>query len=137
MYEYKCKIRRIVDGDTVDVDIDLGFGNWMMNKRVRLAGIDAPESRTSDAEEKPFGFAATQFVEDLLPVGSIQVLKSHRDETGKYGRIIGDFLFDNTTLTEKLLAENHAVPYGAENAEELHLENRRILLASGKVVLGE
>ena len=50
MYEYNCKIVKVVDGDTVDVDIDLGFGVWMRNERVRLYGIDAPESRTSDKE---------------------------------------------------------------------------------------
>ena len=52
MYMYKCKILRIVDGDTVDVDIDLGFGMWMHKERVRMMGIDTPESRTRDLEEK-------------------------------------------------------------------------------------
>ena len=55
MHEYKCKILRVVDGDTVDVDIDLGFGIWMHKERVRLLGIDTPESRTRDIEEKKFG----------------------------------------------------------------------------------
>jgi micrococcal nuclease len=127
MYEYKCKIKRVVDGDTVDVDIDLGFNNWMMNQRVRLVGIDAPESRTRDLEEKEFGNAAKQFVEELLPVGSDQVMRSYKDNTGKFGRILGDFVFGDTTLTNVMLAEHHAVPYGKENSTELHLENRRIL----------
>ena len=52
MYEYKCKIVKIVDGDTIDVDIDLGFGTWIHNERIRLVGIDTPESRTRDLEEK-------------------------------------------------------------------------------------
>ena len=52
MFEYKCKLVKVVDGDTVDVDIDLGFGVWLQNQRIRLYGIDTPESRTSDAEEK-------------------------------------------------------------------------------------
>ena len=55
MYEYKCKILRVVDGDTVDVDIDLGFGVWLRKERVRMMGIDTPESRTRDKEEKKFG----------------------------------------------------------------------------------
>ena len=55
MYEYKCKIRKVVDGDTVDVDIDLGFGVWLRKQRVRLVGIDTPESRTKDLEEKKYG----------------------------------------------------------------------------------
>lgn len=135
MYEYRCIIRRVVDGDTVDVDIDLGFNNWMINKRVRLVGIDAPGIRTKDLVEKEFGHAAMDFVIENLPEGSTHVLKTFKDDTGKYGRIIGDFLLDNTTLTEKLLAEHLAIPYGAEDAEELHRENQRILIESGKVVL--
>ena len=55
MFEYKCKLVKVVDGDTVDVDIDLGFGVWLQNQRIRLYGIDTPESRTSDAEEKSMG----------------------------------------------------------------------------------
>ena len=62
MYEYKCKILRVVDGDTVDVDIDLGFGVWMHKERVRVNGIDTPESRTRDLEEKAFGLAAKERV---------------------------------------------------------------------------
>ena len=54
MYEYKCKIVKVVDGDTVDVDIDLGFGCWLKDERVRIMGIDTPESRTSDKIEKIF-----------------------------------------------------------------------------------
>ncbi len=57
MYEYKCKILRVVDGDTVDVDIDLGFGIWLHRERVRVMGIDTPESRTRDKVEKKFGLA--------------------------------------------------------------------------------
>ena len=61
MYEYKCKIRKVVDGDTVDVDIDLGFGVWLRKQRVRLVGIDTPESRTKDLEEKKYGLAQKSF----------------------------------------------------------------------------
>ena len=96
MYEYKCKILRVVDGDTVDVDIDLGFGVWMHKERVRINGIDTPESRTRDKEEKVFGLAAKERVKELLPIGSMQVLKteidkSGEDKKGKFGRILGDF----------------------------------------------
>ena len=65
MYEYKCKIRKVVDGDTVDVDIDLGFGVWLRKQRVRLVGIDTPESRTKDLEEKKYGLAAKEFLTKL------------------------------------------------------------------------
>ena len=74
MYEYKCTILRVVDGDTVDVDIDLGFGVWMRKQRIRLYGIDTPESRTRDLEEKKYGLLAKRFVEGFLAKGSTAVL---------------------------------------------------------------
>ena len=80
MYEYRCEIVRVVDGDTVDINIDLGFGVWLNDERVRLMGVDTPESRTSDKVEKLFGYAAKAFVEAALPVGSMQQLA-----TKKYG----------------------------------------------------
>ena len=61
MYEYNCIIKRVVDGDTVDVDIDLGFGIWVHNQRIRLSGIDAPETRTRNLEEKALGFKTKEF----------------------------------------------------------------------------
>ena len=71
MYEYKCKIRKVVDGDTVDIDIDLGFGVWLNDERVRIMGIDTPESRTSDPIEKIFGKAANR--QRLVNEGKIDV----------------------------------------------------------------
>ncbi len=64
MYEYRCKVIRVVDGDTVDIDIDLGFGVWLHKERVRIYGIDTPESRTRDKEEKKFGLMAKEFVKN-------------------------------------------------------------------------
>ena len=66
MYEYKIKIIKVVDGDTVDVDIDLGFGVWLHKERVRLYGIDTPESRTRDLEEKKYGKAASAYLKEKL-----------------------------------------------------------------------
>ena len=66
MYEYKCMVVKVVDGDTVDVDIDLGFGVWMRNQRIRMYGIDAPESRTSNSTEKMYGIAAKKFLIGML-----------------------------------------------------------------------
>ena len=65
-YEYNCKITRIVDGDTMDCDIDLGFGVWIHKERVRIYGIDTPESRTRDLVEKRFGLAAKDFAKKFL-----------------------------------------------------------------------
>ena len=62
MFEYKCKMVKVVDGDTVDVDIDLGFGVWLRKQRIRLYGIDTPEARTSDDVEKVYGLAAKDFL---------------------------------------------------------------------------
>lgn len=141
MYEYKCKILRVVDGDTVDVDIDLGFGVWLRNERVRMMGIDTPESRTRDLEEKKFGLAAKKFVKDCMPVGSSQVLKteidkSGEDKKGKFGRILGDFLIEGKKLTEMMTTEGHAVAYFGQNkadVHEMHMANREKLLSEGKI----
>lgn len=116
MYEYECIIERIVDGDTVDVSIDLGFDIWLHNERVRLCSIDAPESRTRDLEEKERGIESTAFLEKLLPVGSRQRLISKQFK-GKFGRVLGDFkVYDSkidaeNEVTEIMLREGHAVQY--------------------------
>ncbi len=143
MYEYKCKILRVVDGDTVDVDIDLGFGVWMHKERVRMMGIDTPESRTRDKVEKAFGLAAKTKLKELLPIGSIQMLKteidkSGEDKKGKFGRILGDFIIDDKRATDILIETGHAVAYFGGSKEEVqmkHMANREKLLREGKVVL--
>ena len=119
MYEYRVEVLRVVDGDTVDVDIDLGFGVTLTNQRVRLAGIDAPETRTRDLAEKAEGLKTKAFVEDILPVGTLQtmVVSNYDDSRGKYGRIIADFKLYyakedcETTLTHILLKEGLADLY--------------------------
>ena len=94
MFEYKCKLVKVVDGDTVDVDIDLGFGVWLQNQRIRLYGIDTPESRTSDAEEKKYGLAAKERMQEWLDGGNLKIV-THKDAKGKYGRILGElYTFD-------------------------------------------
>jgi micrococcal nuclease len=141
MYDYKAKIRRVIDGDTVDVDIDLGFGIWLKDQRIRINGIDTPESRTRDKVEKVFGNASKEFVKKWLPVGSIQVLittvdKSGDDKRGKFGRILGDFQIEKTKLTNIMLSEGYAVRYSGGNKDDLkilHLKNRNKLIAEGKV----
>lgn len=91
MYKYNCIIVRVIDGDTVVVDIDLGFDTWLKNQYVRLHGVNTPEVRTRDLFEKEKGLAAKEYVEKLLPVGSHRQLFSREYQRGKYGRIIGDF----------------------------------------------
>ena len=143
MYEYKCKVLRVVDGDTVDIDIDLGFGMWMHKERVRIMGIDTPESRTRDKVEKAFGLASKARLKEMLPIGSIQHLKteidrSGEDKRGKFGRILGDFIIDDKRVTEVLVEEGYAVAYFGGSKEEVemkHMANREKLLREGKVTL--
>ena len=110
MYQYEATVRRWVDGDTVDVDIDLGFGLIFHNQRIRLYGIDAYESRTRDLEEKEKGLAATAFVNEMAPVGSKVTLITYKE--GKYGRILGEIFIDSDINLNKLLTEKgHAERY--------------------------
>ena len=138
MYEYAVTIKRVVDGDTVDVDIDLGFGVVLANERVRIMGIDTPESRTRDLVEKIFGLAAKDKLKSLL--GKKSVLKCQKyDAKGKFGRILGDFITnDGRMVTNVLVEEGHAVAYFGGSKEEIqikHMANREKLLREGKVTL--
>ena len=137
MYQYRCVIVKIIDGDTVDVDIDLGFGVWMKKQRIRLYGVDTPESRTRDLEEKEFGLLAKDYVKSHLPLGSGQTLKTHKDDKGKFGRILGEFVVEMsegmTTLNDLLIKNHHAVEYTGQSKESIaeeHLVNRGLLRLS-------
>jgi micrococcal nuclease len=132
MYEYRTKVSRVVDGDTVDVDIDLGFGVWLRKERVRLLGIDTPESRTRDKVEKKYGLAAKEFLKKAL--GTSPILKTTKDGKGKFGRILGEFIVeveDNRININQLLVDNyHAVHYQGQSKEtikEQHLANRELV----------
>lgn len=138
MYEYRCTILKVIDGDTVDVDIDLGFGIWVRNERVRMYGIDTPESRTRDLLEKKYGLLAKDFLKKSLPKTCI--LKTHRDEKGKFGRILGEFILENGSNVNQLMIDNHmAVDYwgrSKEDIKEQHLRNREILDGHTLIVRG-
>jgi len=136
MFEYQCKIVKIIDGDTVDVDIDLGFGVWLKKQRIRLYGIDTPESRTRDLEEKKYGLVAKEFVEAHLPVGETRTLTTIKDKTGKYGRILGKFkAFDSYTdawvnLNQWMIIKHLGVEYKGQSKEDIaeqHLANRELV----------
>ena len=134
MYEYSCKIVRVVDGDTVDVDIDLGFGVWMHKQRIRMYGIDTPESRTRDLEEKKFGLMAKEIVKKWVPEGSTQTLITRKDKSGKYGRILGAFKIvfeeEETTLNEWMVKYKYGVEYfgqSKKDIEEEHIRNRELV----------
>ena len=128
MYEYKCKVTRVVDGDTVDIDIDLGFGVWLHKERVRIYGIDTPESRTRDKIEKRFGLLAKEFVEQFVKGSSVILRTQKYDAKGKFGRILGDIIVDDKSLSETMIQEHHAVAYHGQSKEDIreaHLANRR------------
>ena len=133
--EYDVVVIKVVDGDTVDVDIDLGFGVCLKDERVRIMGIDTPESRTSDRVEDLFGEAAKERLKVLMKDGGKLITTEDRkgeDMKGKFGRILGDFrIGDGRKVTDILIEEGHAVAYFGGNKEEVqakHLVNRTKLL---------
>ena len=125
MYRYKVYVTRVVDGDTVDVDVDLGFGMIYKKQRVRMMGIDTPESRTRNLEEKFYGKASKAHLESIIAEGNIE-LQSHGK--GKFGRILGDFKCNGRTLSKVMIEMHHAVEYHGQSKEDIreaHLANRR------------
>ena len=117
MYEYRVKkVTGVVDGDTIDVDIDLGF-NISYSQRVRLAGIDTPESRTKDKAEKVLGLEVKQRLKDILASASIVVIRTQKpDSTEKYGRVLGWLFVDGAekSVNEALIADGYAWGYMGE-----------------------
>ncbi len=143
MYEYRVKILKVIDGDTVDVDIDLGFGVTLTDERVRIMGIDTPESRTRDKVEKVFGKAAKKALQDMLGKTSIlktQINRDGEDMKGKFGRILGDFIVDRNgqsiSVVKALVEDGHAVDYyggSKEDIQKAHMVNRKKLIDEGVV----
>ena len=138
MYEYKCKVNKVIDGDTVDVDIDLGFGIILTDERVRIMGIDTPESRTRDKIEKLFGLASKKRLKELLSkqcVLKTEINKDGEDMKGKFGRVLGDFVAsDGRMITDILIKEGYAVPYHGQSKNDIrdaHMTNRIKLLSEG------
>ena len=133
MYEYNCKIVRVVDGDTVDVDIDLGFNHWIHGERIRLFGVDCPECRSRDPKEKAAGLAAKDFIKRLLHDGGTYTLTTK--EKGKFGRYLGVIMLsDNTSVNAALVSEHLAVPYSGQNKKEIeaaHKANYKALKEKG------
>ena len=109
IYKYKAKLIRVIDGDTVDALIDLGFSVWV-KKRIRLYGINTPETRTRDLIEKQAGIAAKDRLSELMQeCGYEFILQSHG--VGKYGRCLGTLFIDDTNVNMLLLEEGLAEKY--------------------------
>ena len=134
MYEYNCTVTRVVDGDTIDVILDLGFS--ILHKcRISLYGIDTPESRTRDKDEKVRGKLAAKYLEDAINNGTKVVLRSKlKDSKGKYGRVLGEVIVDDININVSMIENYMAVAYHGQSKNDIeteHLVNRNKLIELG------
>jgi micrococcal nuclease len=132
MFEYNCEVNRVVDGDTVDVIIDCGF-SILHKARVRMYGIDTPESRTRDKDEKARGLMSKDFLVKELSKGDV-VIKTKKDKKGKFGRILGEFYVNDININQMMIHGFYAVAYNGQSKKEIeeeHIKNRQTLIAKG------
>ena len=131
MYEYACKVERVVDGDTVDVVLNLGF-DIMYKSRVRLYGIDTPESRTRNLDEKARGKMAGAFLKNKIDTGEKIVIQTKlKDSRGKFGRVLGNIIVDGININQLMIDNYHAAAYfgqSKEAIEAVHDANRTRLI---------
>ena len=134
MYEYGCKVTRVVDGDTIDVDLDLGF-DIIYKCRVRLYGIDTPESRTRNKDEKVRGKLAAKFLKDAILNGKNVILQTQlKDSKGKFGRVLASVVVDGININQRMVTNHLAVRYEGQSKKDIqleHLKNRKILIQRG------
>lgn len=133
MYEYACKPVRVIDGDSLIATIDLGF-HIQFNTSVRLYGIDTPESRTRDPQEKKCGLLSKKFLEEAVKNGKNIIIRTQKDEKGKFGRVLGSLVIDGININHKMIEENLAVAYYGQSKDSIakgHLVNRGILVEKG------
>jgi len=134
MYEYGCQVTRVVDGDTIDVDLDLGF-DIIYKCRVRLYGIDTPESRTRNKDEKVRGKLASKFLQDAINNGNHVILRTQlKDSKGKFGRVLASVIVDGIDINQSMVTNHMAVRYEGQSKKNIqleHLKNRDILIQRG------
>ena len=134
MYEYGCQVTRVVDGDTIDVDLDLGF-DIIYKCRVRLYGIDTPESRTRNKDEKVRGKLAAKFLKDAISNGKNVILQTQlKDSKGKFGRVLASVVVDGININQQMVTNHLAVRYEGQSKKDIqleHLKNRDILIQRG------
>ena len=107
-FVYNAVVRSVYDGDTIRVDIDMGFDHWIMNESIRFMGVDAPEIR---GEERPEGLLTKEWLLNKIPIGTKVVLETYKDRTGKYGRYLGYIWLDGVNINEQMIAEGFATVY--------------------------
>ena len=133
MYEYRGKVTRVGDGDTVDSILDLGV-NIHHSCRVRLLGIDTPESRTRDREEKARGLLSKQALKDLLSDKDF-VIKTHKKKAkGKFGRVLGELWIAEKNINKEMIELGYAVEYYGQSKEDIkdaHQKNKQLLIERG------
>jgi len=129
-YIYRIRsIHKVVDGDTIDADIDLGF-DISLTKRIRLAGVDTPESRTADANEKKYGLESKEWLKKKVEGAKNILIKTELpDSTEKYGRIIGHLFVNDqdTSLNDQMITEGYAWEYdgGTKKKNFAELDSKR------------
>ena len=134
MYEYRCNITRVVDGDTVDAEIDCGF-DIIYKSRIRLYGIDTPESRTRNLDEKARGKLASQFIKDKIAEAKLVKVKTKLDKKCKFGRVLGSIIADDLDLNQTMIEKHLAVAYFGQSKNDIeaeHLVNRQKLIDLGQ-----
>ena len=130
MYEYNCTVDLVVDGDTIDVVLDLGF-SVLYKSRVRLFGIDTPESRTRNKDEKARGKMASKYLEDAVNSGDVVIRTELKDSRGKFGRVLGTVVVDGVDINQAMCKAHLAVPYFGQSKDDVeasHMKNRKKLI---------
>jgi len=133
---YNAKVSKIIDGDTIKVDIDLGFDIWMRDQSIRLFGIDTPESRTTDNNQKKLGLLAKKQLSSHCPEGSDILLQTFVDKA-KFGQFLG--IISTTkgiNVNQWLIDNNYAVEYFGQSKasiQEAHQKNEAILKERGEL----
>ena len=132
MYEYRCKVVKIIDGDTVDVDIDLGFGVWLKKERIRMYGIDTPESTNKRLGRKEVWTCCKEIHYRVCWMMRVVLfLRTRKDAEGKFGRILGELWrttdFADKSINDYMIDKRHAVAYHGQSKEDIqeqHIKNR-------------
>ena len=120
MYTYQATIKNIIDGDTVEIDLDLGFNVVLSKLKIRMEGIDTPESRTTNQEEKIRGLLSKKKLQDKLPINkTVKIITTKSESDDKFGRILGTFILEDGTNVNKWMVENnYAVKYDGQNKNQ-------------------